>query len=313
MAISAFLLRLRDMDRDEVLRLGAERGPMLASTVLVVLIAAVFAANVLKLLSPPSVPGSSQDISTPRSEPAIDIGAIINAHLFGAAEPVAGDPSSAPATSMSLFLAGTIAGPDPESGWAIIGENAQSARVIRAGAQLPGGAVLKGVYADRVVLELGGRLESLMLPRLAGGAGSYPMRSMSADAGSMIDAVRSAIGGPQAAMAAQEVVRPQPVFENGGLRGVRAYPGRNRIVFRKLGLMPGDLVTAINGARIDDVSRATSALRNLGGEPVQLTVERNGQARQITVDPAAVAQDLAPAESGANSNESNEGTSVDEP
>ena len=36
-----------------------------------------------------------------------------------------------------------------------------------------------------------------------------------------------------------------------------------------------------------DLDPAT--LRNLGNEPVQLTVERNGQARQVTVDPGAVA------------------------
>ena len=96
------------------------------------------------------------------------------------------------------------------------------------------------------------------------------------------------------------MVRPQPVFANGNLRGVRAYPGSNRQVFAKLGLLPGDLVTAINGAQLEDVQRAAGTLRNLGNEPVQLTVERNGQARQITVDPAAVAQNLA---SGADDDE----------
>ena len=205
----------------------------------------------------------------------------------------AGVSESAPATTLNLFLAGTIAGPDPVQGWAIIGENAQSARVVATGSSLAGGAVLKAVYPDRVVLELGGRLESLMLPRLSGAAGVYPARAASSDAGAMIDAVRNAIGSQAGMARIGEIVRPQPVFANGALRGVRAYPGANRQLFMKLGLQPGDLVTAINGAQLDNVQRATETLRNLGSESVQLTVIRHDQARQVSIDPAAVARNVA--------------------
>jgi hypothetical protein len=59
-------------------------------------------------------------------------------------------------------------------------------------------------------------------------------------------------------------------------------------------------VTAINGAQLDDVNRATGTLRSLGSEPVQLTVERNGEARQITVDPSAVAPNLAGGAAGSD-------------
>ncbi len=46
-----------------------------------------------------------------------------------------------------------------------------------------------------------------------------------------------------------QVMRTVPSYDNaaGKLRGFRAYPGRNRQIFNKLGLKPGDLVTAING------------------------------------------------------------------
>ena len=292
MAMPAFLQKLGDLDRDALVRTAGERAPLIVSALLVVGIAAVFAGNVLRLLAPPEAPtGVAPSAAAPA--PQVDIGAIVNAHLFGMAAPAAGDPASAPATSSNLVLVGTIAGPDPEQGWAILGQNAQSARVMATGSALAGGILLKAVYPDRVVLEIGGRLESLLLPRLSGAAGPYPVRAASSDAGAMIDAVRSAIGNQAALARAGEVVRPQPVFANGNLRGVRAYPGSNRQVFSKLGLQPGDLVTAINGAQLEDVQRATATLRNLGNEPVQLTVERNGQARQVTVDPGAVAQNLA--------------------
>jgi general secretion pathway protein C len=227
------------------------------------------------------------------SAPGVDIGAILNAHLFGQPPASAVDPAAAPVTAANLVLVGTMAGADPEHGWAILGENPQSVRVVETGAALAGGTVLRAVYPDRVVIERNGRAESVMLPRLSGGAAPYPLRAASSDAGAMIDAVRQAIGSPAAVARVGEAVRPQPVFANGSLRGVRAYPGTNRQAFATLGLQPGDLVTAINGAQLDDVQRATGTLRNLGREPVQLTVERNGQARQISVDPAAVTQNLA--------------------
>ncbi len=299
MAMPGFLQKLGELDRDALVRTAGEHAPVIVSALLVIAIAAVFAGNVLRLLASPQAPADAAP-STAMPAPRVDVGAIVNAHLFGVAAPVAGDPASAPATASNLVLVGTIAGADPGQGWAILGQNAQSARVMATGSALAGGVLLKAVYPDRVVLEVGGRLESLMLPRLSGAAGPYPARAASSDAGAMIDAVRSAIGNQAALARTGEVVRPQPVFANGNLRGVRAYPGSNRQVFAKLGLLPGDLVTAINGAQLEDVQRAAGTLRNLGNEPVQLTVERNGQARQITVDPAAVAQNLA---SGADDDE----------
>lgn len=284
---------LRALDRADWLRLGAEHGPMVVSTILVLLIAALFAANVIRLLAPPTGPAIPDMADLPRAAPAVDIGAIIGARLFGAAAAPAGDPAMAPATSMNLVLAGTIADADPESGWAIVGENPMSARVVRTGSQLPGGAILKAVYPDRVVLDLGGRLESLMLPRLAGGTGGVGMASAPRDAGAMIGAVRNALDSQAGAARAGELIRPQPVFENGSLRGVRAYPGRNRTLFKKIGLMPGDLITAINGAQIEEVHAASNTLRNLGSEPVQITIERYGQAQQLSIDPGAVAAELS--------------------
>lgn len=44
-----------------------------------------------------------------------------------------------------------------------------------------------------------------------------------------------------------QILRPQPVFADGHQRGYRVYPGPDRAQFAKLGLMPGDLVTAVNG------------------------------------------------------------------
>ena len=48
---------------------------------------------------------------------------------------------------------------------------------------------------------------------------------------------------------------------DGKLRGMRVYPGTNAQAFNRLGLRPGDLVTAINGTTLDDQTRERGDLQ----------------------------------------------------
>ncbi len=278
----------------------AGAAPALVSFALVLVIAAQLASLLWRALG--TSEGDSTDAAPVVQAPApnVDIAAVVNAHLFGVA-PQSGDPSDAPATTANLALAGTLAGLEPEHGWAIIGASGQTARVYATGASLPGGAKLFAVYPDRVILDRNGARESLLMPRLASGAGgrvgppTAGLPPVAPDA-SIADSVRQLL--VKNPSAGSELLRPQPVFAGGSLRGYRVYPGRNRAQFANLGLQPGDLVLAVNGAALDDPNRGLEILRGVGqGSAVTLTVERGGQQQQITVDPAAVAQELqAPAE-----------------
>lgn len=279
------------------LRAGvATAGPSLATLVLVIVLAAQLAALIWRTFG-----SAGSEAPAPAAvavaEPAIDLAAIVNAHLFGVAA-ATGDPSSAPATSANLTLAGTLAGPDPAAGWAIIGASGQAARVYATGATLPGGTKLAAVYADRVILDRNGARESLMLPRLSGGGAAMPLASAPRAGGqpaSLADSVRQLMA--QNPAAATELLRPQPVFAGGSLRGYRVYPGRNRAQFARLGLQPGDLVTAVNGAALDDPNRGLEILHGIGtGAAVTLTIDRNGQPQQLSVDPGAIEQELQPLE-----------------
>ena len=97
-----------------------------------------------------------------------------------------------------------------------------------------------------------------------------------------------------------EILRPQPVFASGQQRGYRVYPGRNRQQFSKLGLMPGDLVTAINGTPLDDPARGMEILQSINSaSEVTVRVERNGQSAQVNINNAQVAADAAAAAAAA--------------
>jgi general secretion pathway protein C len=280
----------------------AGAAPTLVSFVLVLVIAAQLASLLWRVLGAPGEDASFVEPVVEPAVPAVDIAAVVNAHLFGVAAP-SGDPSDLPATTANLTLAGTLAGREPEHGWAIIGASGQTARVYATGASLPGGAKLYAVYPDRVILDRSGARESLLLPRLSSGAGTGRAMPRAAaippgpnQNSSIADSVRQLL--VQNPSAGAELLRPQPVFAGGSLRGYRVYPGRNRAQFATLGLQPGDLVLAVNGAALDDPNRGLEILRGVGqGSAVTLTVERGGQQQQITVDPVTVVQELqAPAE-----------------
>ncbi|MEX0735295.1 MAG: type II secretion system protein GspC [Steroidobacteraceae bacterium] len=288
----------------------AGAAPSLVSFVLIVVLAAQLAALLWRALGSSDTDSASAPVAASAAEPAVDMAAIVNAHLFGVAAS-SGDPSMAPATAANLTLAGTLAGLQPEQGWAIIGASGQAARVYATGAQVPGGAKLFAVYPDRVILDRGGTRESLMLPRMSSaGGGPLPAANLpgaAAPAASLADSVRQLL--VQNPSAGNDLLRPQPVFAGGSLKGYRVYPGRNRAQFVRLGLQPGDLVMAVNGAPLDDPNRGLEILRGIGqGTAVTLTVDRGGQQQQITVDAAAVSQELQPAEAEAEAESPPEAT-----
>jgi len=273
--------------------------PMWVSVGLVVLLAwqaIQIAWTLLGARKAPPGPAATAPAEVP-SGPAINVGAIVNAHLFGVAgAPDAGatDPNSVAATQMNLVLVGTIAASDPEKGYAIVGENPTSARVYAVGKTITGGTKLHAVYPDRVILDRGGRLEALMLPKKfqGGGVAALPPPGGNPMIGQRLQELAA-----QNPSAITEIIRPQPVFANGQQRGYRVYPGRNRQQFSKLGLMPGDLVTAINGTPLDDPARGMEILQSMNSAAqVTVTVERNGQSSQININNDVVAAQAADAE-----------------
>ena len=89
-----------------------------------------------------------------------------------------------------------------------------------------------------------------------------------------------------------QVMRTVASYDNaaGKLRGFRAYPGRNRAIFSKLGLKAGDLVTAINGTMLDDPQHSQEVFNTIQtSDHVTVTVERGGQKQDITLNIAQVA------------------------
>jgi general secretion pathway protein C len=277
-------------------RLQAQ-GPKLVSLVLAALILLQLLQVGYSLISKPLkspqpvVAASLQ--RTARS--GVDIQTVVSAHLFGVAvaDPSTQDPENAPQSSANLLLAGTIATQDPKRGVAIISDAGGPSKVYSVGERI-GGASLHSVYLDHVILDRGGALETLLMPRQVppSSRATAALRRPAADprTAAAVDNIRRMV--QQDPSILDQVMRVVASYDNaaGKLRGFRAYPGRNRAIFSKLGLKAGDLVTAINGTPLDDPQRSQDVFNTIQtSDRVTVTIERGGQKQDITLNIAQVA------------------------
>jgi general secretion pathway protein C len=290
MNAASWLESLPAHDRWRALLLS--EGPRVATWVLALALGVQAALIVTDLATGGGRHGAA--LPTPHALPrsrALDTAAITNAHLFGAAPVAPQDGANAPQTSMPLVLTGIIAGNDPQNGLAILGQTAQTARVFAVGDAVPGGAKLHSVYSDRVVIDRNGQLESLALPHTMNG-GTAPPPSTAALQGDnpALERMRRIITEQPGILT--DVIRPQPVMDHGRMNGFRVYPGRNRQAFMRLGLRPGDQVTAINGTPLDDQDRGEQILHTLGtSSEARVTVLRGGQVQDLSLNISQVAQE----------------------
>lgn len=263
-------------------RLLEQRGAQLLVAVLLMALAidgALILTHVLSgsALPPPGSNATGQAPIRAAVNPTVELATIVNAHLFGMAGAQAG--GNAPQTTIPLILAGVIAEKDPSKGQAIIGDTATSGKLFAVGAMLPGGARLNGVYGDHVLIERGGRLETLPLPR-------NPMK------GGAVNTASSPAPGAQNRLQDNStvlagLVRVQPVFNQGKLGGYRIFPGgtRGTSAFSQLGLRSGDLIVAINGTALDDAARAMEVLQTLSSSAsASITVSRNGTSQEVNLN-----------------------------
>ena len=272
--------------------LALARAPQVVTFVLALAIAAQLAL-ILVSLTGRSRQTAPPPVSTAPVAPPFDIGGLVNSHLFGnAAVQASGDAANAPPTSIPLVLAGVLATPDPKQGMAIIGESAAAAKVVAVGQQVPGGAQLHSVYSDRAIIDRSGVLESVYLPRRTASIGPANMPPPAPPVGgnneAMLDRMRKLVNDDPGVIG--QIMRPQPVFAGGKMRGFRVYPGANRQAFARMGLRAGDLVTAINGTPLDDKDRAQEIFGTLNSSTeARVTITRANRQQDLVLNIAQIA------------------------
>ncbi|HZD52179.1 MAG TPA: type II secretion system protein GspC [Woeseiaceae bacterium] len=300
----------RTLDSDRLAAIANERLPKWVTLLLIAAIGWQL-ARILWMLVPgsslgdpietrPSGSGIAAGGGTGRSaENRADVGAIAAAHLFGEAKaatappPVEAVPEDLAETRLNLSLKGTIAADEGSRSMAIIAAAGRDEMVYAINDTVVQGTTLHAVYPDRVILNRGGALEALKLPKEfqenspPAVRRSIPSTNRTTDGTGSIQQVVT-----QNVTKLADVIRPTPYFVGGEQQGYRVYPGRNRKQFAALGLRPGDLIKDINGASLTDPQQAMEIFQNLGSaDQVTVTVERNGQPQVLTLSTSQLTLD----------------------
>jgi general secretion pathway protein C len=264
----------------------AQHGPRIATSVLLACLAIEAGVIVTRNLGQTAaVPAAPAPPAAAPPRRGVDLRSIVDAHLFGQS---AVSSTDAPPTSIPLVLAGVLALQDPNQGMAILGPNAAQAKLYAVGSAVPGGARLHQVYRDRVLLDRGGAIEALMLPRKSAVSGPPPAPAAPTP-GQRLQALAQNNGALLGGL-----IRAQAVFQQGKLQGYRIFPGTrgNPATFAQLGLRAGDMITAVNGTPLDDPNRSLDILQTLSNaSSANVTLVRNGAQQDVALNLAAVASE----------------------
>ena len=223
-------------------------------------------------------------------------------HLFGKAQAKKDKPGAvteeAPDTKLRLTLRGVVATGDQEMARAIISEPAGEEKYYALDDKLPGGAVLKEIAADRVILQTrAGRMETLRLPKEFGGSGrsTSPGRTATsgrgtADRNRIVPRISAAelrdyrdkmLSNPQELVG---LVRTRPVKKGGEIKGFKLFPGKDRALFKRLGLRSGDVIVSVNGMELNDPASGLALLSQLSSATeISVVLERRGQRQTVTM------------------------------
>ncbi len=190
--------------------------------------------------------------------------------------------TKAPETRLNLVLRGVIAVDPMSLSHAIIarGKNGKE-EVYTVGDKMPGGVIVEEVHPDHVVLNRGGQLETLQLVKDED-VGSIQTSNTSRNF------LPSGTPGQQLAGIRQEILKnptsfgdyalPVVVKRNGKQLGYRLQPQqKGNELMQEVGLEANDVITEINGIKLDNPQNGIGALRQLStANSVSITVMRNG-------------------------------------
>lgn len=221
---------------------------------------------------------------------------IIAKNLFGRADakPVAVQQpviSDAPETRLSLRLTGIVAvSQDDSAGLAIIESQGRQETYVVQDVISGTRAKVAQVLPDRVILDVGGRFETLMLDGLdftktvatpTSAKSNNPLRAANSPAEppsrlkEELSATREEVMDDPGKLF--DYIRVSQATANGKLIGYRLSAGKDPELFARMGLKNNDLAVAINGYQLTDMKQAMQAVNELRtSSNATITIERDG-------------------------------------
>jgi general secretion pathway protein C len=270
----------------------------LSSSIVGTALAARLVPPVEVALSPPPQPFEIE-----ASKPAVFYTLISKRDIFNSAPPPAApaEPAAPVATPLKLKLWGVALHTNGNLSYSIIEDlGARKQGVYGVAAAVPGGATVKTIEWDRVILDHNGKEEVLELASKSPGGGATKLSTSTSAAapgaappsGGSIQAT----GENEFSIARTEVdsalenmsqlftqIRAVPHFEGGQSIGFRLFAIRRGSLFDRIGLKNGDIITNINGTEMNDPGRAVALIQELrDASNLKVSVIRNQQPQEIS-------------------------------
>jgi general secretion pathway protein C len=199
--------------------------------------------------------------------------------LGGPAAPAA--PAAPPPSPLSLTLIGTFV-TDGQEPYAIIEDKKkQSQDMFLLGDSIFEQATLKKIYQDRVEIERLGKLEVLRLDEFGGGDASAGGGITSNGDDFVVDEAELDKGLENLPLLLTQA-RAVPYFKDGRSIGLRLFAIKSGSLYEKIGLKNGDILKAINGNSLADITQALKLFEQLKQErSINLVLEREKQDREF--------------------------------
>ncbi|MFZ5570396.1 MAG: type II secretion system protein GspC [Thermodesulfobacteriota bacterium] len=191
-------------------------------------------------------------------------------------------------TELSLKLWGTVTRDKDQGAYAVIEDTKERRQDLYREGDTIQNAVLKLILREQVVLTVNGRDEKLSMEEKPGVTmgGPQPLAGPASVVGA--GAQRITLMRSQIDTAMQNVselmgqVKVRPYFENGQPEGLMLSSVNPQSIFRRMGLRNGDVITGVDGQRIesvDDALKFYESIRSSSG--LTLEIKRQGRPRTI--------------------------------
>lgn len=257
------------------------------------LLGEVFVAYQLALLTwfllssvPPSAVWDAP-VATQQTNQQIKTQKLQSAFLFGQQEilPVKviskARTTHAPKTTLKLTLVGVVAASDPEYSSAIISYQGRQDSFFIDSKIANNQASLIEIYSDRVILNVQGSRQTLMLDGADEEFDNRPLakNTPSARLNTLNIDKKRLLSNPRAIF---DYINISPLKKSGRLQGYRLSPGRNPTLFNSVGLQAGDIAVQLNGVDLTDRQQALTLMKRFSQmTEINLSVMRQGQLYEI--------------------------------
>jgi general secretion pathway protein C len=224
------------------------------------------------------------------SHSALDISGLLQARLFGKSsykkQIATQSATQAPKTNLKLKLHGIYYSSNSEASFAMITTPNGKSKPYHVNESLPGGILIHEILPKHVILLRNRRYESLHLIGYQENKGSQTKRGNAKNMHNTPISNKSPeklLGYYQKQLQTRpnrlmKLMRISPAKQNGRLIGYRLRQGKEPGLLSRFNLQSGDILTTINGVKLDSPLKGLGVIQKLGtARQIDIEVLRNGE------------------------------------